>query len=86
MTSLTSSPGAEFRIEPGGLFFGELFGADLQGPANSVERIAPAAPVPQGVLQDARRTSSTMVEPSFRTWNASRTVMAPGSSSQIALA
>jgi hypothetical protein len=79
-------PEGEFRVETGGLFVGEVFGANLQGPADPVERIALAAAVPQSVLLDRRRTSSTMAEPSFTTWKASRTVMASGSSSRIAFA
>jgi hypothetical protein len=35
------------------LFVGEVFGADLQGPADAVERVALAAAVPEGVLLDA---------------------------------
>ncbi len=46
-------PGGEFRIEPGGLFIGEVLGADLQGPADAVERVALAAAVAEGVLLDA---------------------------------
>lgn len=45
-------PGAELSIEPGGLFVGEVFGADLQGSTDSVERVALAAAVSQGVLLD----------------------------------
>ena len=52
MTSWSGSPSGEFRVEPGGLFIGEVFGADLQGPADPVERIALAAAVPEGVLLD----------------------------------
>lgn len=45
-------PEGELGVEPGGLFIGEVFGADLQGPADAVERIALAAAVPEGVLLD----------------------------------
>jgi hypothetical protein len=45
-------PGGEFRIEPGGLFVGEVFGADLQRPADTKERIALASPVSERVLLD----------------------------------
>lgn len=45
-------PEGELRVEPGGLFVGEVFGPDLQGPADAVERIALAAAVPEGVLLD----------------------------------
>jgi hypothetical protein len=43
----------ELRVEPGGLFVGEVFGADLQRAADAVERVALAAAVPEGVLLDA---------------------------------
>lgn len=43
-------PEGEFRVEPGGLFVREVFGADLQGPADAVERVALAAAMPEGVL------------------------------------
>jgi hypothetical protein len=79
-------PEGEFRVKPGGLFVGEVFGADLQSPADAIERIALAAAVPRVSCWTRRRTSSTMADPSFTTWNASRTVMASGSSSRIALA
>ena len=45
-------PGSEFRVEPGGLFVGKVFGADLQGPADPVERISLPSPVPERVLLD----------------------------------
>ncbi len=45
-------PSGEFRIQPGGLLVGEMFGADLQGPANPVERISLTAPMARSVLLD----------------------------------
>lgn len=76
-------PGGELRMQPGSRFLGEVFGADVEGPADSVERIALTAAVS---CWTRRRTSSRMAEPSFTTWNASRTVMASGSSSRIMFA
>jgi len=46
-------PSCEVRIEACGLFLGEVFGADLQGSADAVERIALASPTPQHGLLDA---------------------------------
>jgi hypothetical protein len=46
-------PEGEFRVQPGSLFVDEVFGADLQGPADPVERISLASAVPKGVLLDA---------------------------------
>jgi hypothetical protein len=46
-------PKGEFGIEPDGLFVGEVFSSDLQGPADPVERVALAAAVSEGVLLDA---------------------------------
>lgn len=43
---------SEFGIEPCRLFLGEVFGSDLQGPADPGERIALAAAVAQSVLLD----------------------------------
>ena len=45
-------PGGEFRIHPGRLFVGEMFGADLQGPAEAVKRVAPCVPGAHGVVLD----------------------------------
>ena len=45
-------PEGELRIESGGLFVGEVFGADLQGPTDPVEWVALAPAVPEGVLLD----------------------------------
>jgi len=42
----------ELRVEPGGLFVSEVFGADLQGSADSVEGVALAAAVSEGILLD----------------------------------
>jgi hypothetical protein len=50
MTSLTSSPGGEFRIEPGGLFFGELFGADSSGASEFRGADRPCGPGAPGCL------------------------------------
>lgn len=58
------------------LFLGEVFGADLQGPADPVERISFPAAVSQGVLLDASAGLIDHGEPSITTWKASRTVMA----------
>lgn len=58
-------PEGEFRVEPGGLFVGVVFGADLQGPADPLERFALAAAVPRVSFCTRRRTSSTMADPSF---------------------
>nr|WP_231497212.1 hypothetical protein [Arthrobacter sp. MA-N2] len=79
-------PEAEFGIEPGGLFVGEVFDADPQGPADSVERLPLRPRCPRVSCCTRRRTSSTMADPSFTTWKASRMVMASGSSSRIAFA
>ena len=67
---LVGVPRGEFGIEPGSLFVGKVFGADLQGPADPVERISLASPVPSVSCWTRRRTSSTMAEPSFTTWKA----------------
>jgi hypothetical protein len=59
-------PEGEFRVQPGSLFVGEVFGSDLQGLADPVEQIALAAPGARACLcWTLRRTSSTMAEPSF---------------------
>lgn len=42
-----------------------VFGAVLQGPAESVEQISLVSPVPESVLVDPAAYLSTMAEPSF---------------------
>lgn len=45
-------PEGELRIQSGGLFLIEMFGTDLQGPTDPVERIALAPAVPEGLLRN----------------------------------
>jgi len=72
--------------EPLALPVGEVLASGEQGAADLVERVVLVTTSVQGVLLDPPADLVQCVPASLTTWNASRTAVASGSSSRIALA